>query len=222
VSDVTFPIWRIGIVDIGTFNGGGQVFLVKWGEGVAHLRESQSHHMRVGGGHRWSSSSCAQYINQIAAILLLAVSLEESAASTANDFLGLLRVQLHAARALPGGSRPDPPQLDLTSLQGIARSTIRRTLGNLLRRMEIERMRARQSVDVRMGTAGCATPKGLGWIRSRNEAAHGFSFWNSPAIGSPPSASRGRNELPLSAFLTPAARLFDVHRNESNGDPAGV
>jgi hypothetical protein len=32
VSDVTFPIWRIGIVDIGTFNGGGPVFLVKWGE----------------------------------------------------------------------------------------------------------------------------------------------------------------------------------------------
>jgi hypothetical protein len=32
VSDVIFPIWRIGIVDIGTFNGGGPVFLVKWGE----------------------------------------------------------------------------------------------------------------------------------------------------------------------------------------------
>lgn len=31
VSDVTFPIWRIGIVDIGTFNGGGPVFLIKWG-----------------------------------------------------------------------------------------------------------------------------------------------------------------------------------------------
>jgi hypothetical protein len=70
-----------------------------------------------------------QYIHQIAAILLLAVCLGKPAASAANDLLGLLRVQLRAVRALPDGSRPNPPQLDLTSLEGIARSTIRRALG---------------------------------------------------------------------------------------------
>jgi hypothetical protein len=32
VNDLTFPIWRIGIVGIGTINGGGQVFIAEWGE----------------------------------------------------------------------------------------------------------------------------------------------------------------------------------------------
>jgi hypothetical protein len=31
VNDVSFPIWRIGIVNSGTFNSGSQVFLLKWG-----------------------------------------------------------------------------------------------------------------------------------------------------------------------------------------------
>jgi hypothetical protein len=85
--------------------------------------------MRVCGARRCSSSSRPQYINPIAAILIIALCLGEPAASAANDSLGLLRVQLHAARALPDGSRPNPPQLDLTSLEGIARSTIQRALG---------------------------------------------------------------------------------------------
>jgi hypothetical protein len=29
---VSFPVWRTAIVSVGTFNGGGQVFVVKWGE----------------------------------------------------------------------------------------------------------------------------------------------------------------------------------------------
>jgi hypothetical protein len=39
-----------------------------------------------------------QCIQPIAAILILALCLGEPAASAANDLLGLLRVQLHAAR----------------------------------------------------------------------------------------------------------------------------
>ncbi len=70
----------------------------------------------------------AQCINQIAPILLLALCLGAAAASAAY-LLGLLRVRLHAACALPDGSRPDPPPLDLTSLEGIERSSIRRALG---------------------------------------------------------------------------------------------
>jgi hypothetical protein len=70
------------------------------------------------------------YASRIAAILLFTLFLGERAArAAADDLLGLQRVQLHAARGLPDDSRPDPPQLDLTLLQGIARSTIRRTLG---------------------------------------------------------------------------------------------
>ncbi len=32
VGDLSFPIWRIGIVSVGKFNGGGQVFLLKRGQ----------------------------------------------------------------------------------------------------------------------------------------------------------------------------------------------
>jgi hypothetical protein len=32
-------------------------------------------------------------------------------------------------RAFPDGSRPNPPQIDLTSLKGITRSAVRRALG---------------------------------------------------------------------------------------------
>jgi hypothetical protein len=68
-----------------------------------------------------------QTIYWIAMVLSFGVCLAGTAAT--DKWLGLLRVQLHAARALPSGSRPDPPQLDLTSLQGIPRSEVRRALG---------------------------------------------------------------------------------------------
>jgi hypothetical protein len=68
-----------------------------------------------------------QTIYWIAMVLSFGVCLAGTAAT--DKWLGLLRVQLHAARALPSGSRPDPRQLDLTSLQGIPRSEVRRALG---------------------------------------------------------------------------------------------
>ena len=56
-----------------------------------------------------------------------------TACSTVNDreaLLDKLKAGLVSARAMPPGSRPEPPELDLRSLEGASKSQLQRRLGD--------------------------------------------------------------------------------------------